>query len=134
MAFLQWGDGNARGLIQSINTKRGLLTNLKLECHLNPSNQQLANTRNAIKSELKELVAQENTYWHQRSKISWMKDGNWNSKFFHAVASQRKRSNEILKLQDSSGRWHSQQFDLQRWQVIISSQYLPVLLLVLSNM
>ena len=114
MAFLQWGGGNARGLIQSINTKRGLLTNLELEFHSNPSNQQLANTRNAIKSELKELVAQENTYWHQRSKISWMKDGNRNSKFFHAMASQRKRSNEILMLQDSSSKWHSQQFDLQR--------------------
>ena len=114
MAFLQWGGGNARGLIQSINTKRGLLTNLELEFHSNPSNQQLANTRNAIKSKLKELVAQENTYWHQRSKISWMKDGNRNSKFFHAMASQRKRSNEILMLQDSSSKWHSQQFDLQR--------------------
>nr|POF22758.1 hypothetical protein CFP56_09735 [Quercus suber] len=113
VALLLWGGGNARGLIQSINTKRGLLTNLELECHLDPSNQHLSNARNAIRSELNELVAQENTYWLQRLNISWMKDGDRNSKFFHAVASQR-RSNEIQKLQDSSGRWHSQQFDLKR--------------------
>ena len=119
VALLQWGGSNAKGLIQSINTKRGLLTSLELECHSNPSNQQLAYARNAIRSKLKELVAQENTYWHQYSKISWMKDGNRNSKFFHAVASQRKRSNETLMLQDSSGRWHSQQSDLQR----VSSDY-----------
>ena len=43
-----------------------------------------------------------------------MKDGDHNSKFFHAVASQRRRSNEILKLQDSSGRWLSQQSNLER--------------------
>ena len=43
-----------------------------------------------------------------------MKDGDCNSKFFHAVASQRRKSNEILKLKDSSGIWHSQQSDLER--------------------
>ena len=43
-----------------------------------------------------------------------MKDGDHNSKFFHAVASQRRRSNEILKLQDSFGRWLSQQSNLKR--------------------
>ena len=64
-------------------------------------------------------MAQENTYWLQRSKVSWMKDGDRNSKFFHAVASQRKRRNEIQKLQDSEGRWHSQQPDLER----VASEY-----------
>ena len=43
-----------------------------------------------------------------------MKDGDQNSKFFHAVASQRKRRNEIQKLQDSDGGWYSQQSDLER--------------------
>jgi len=33
---------------------------------MDPSNQQLSNARNATKFELNELVAQENTYWHQR--------------------------------------------------------------------
>ena len=105
--------------IDSISTKRKLLANMELECHSNPANQQLSLARNAIRLELNELVAQENTYWHQRSKISWMKDGDRNSKFFHAVASQRKRRNEIQKLQDSDGRWYSQQPDLER----VASEY-----------
>ena len=100
--------------IDSISTKRKLLANMELECHSNPANQQLS-----IRLELNELVAQENNYWHQRSKISWMKDGDRNSKFFHAVASQRKRRNEIQKLQDSDGRWYSQQSDLER----VASEY-----------
>ena len=101
-------------LIRSINTKRELLINLELQCHSDPANQQLSNATDAIRLELKELVDQENTYWHQHSKISWMKDGDQNSKFFHAMASQRKRSNEIQKLKDSDGRWYSQQSDLER--------------------
>ena len=43
-----------------------------------------------------------------------MKDGDRNSNFFHAVTSQRKRSNEIQKLHYSDGRWYSQQCDLER--------------------
>ena len=43
-----------------------------------------------------------------------MKDGDRNSKYFHAVASQRRKSNEILKLKDFSSIWHSQQSDLER--------------------
>lgn len=63
VALLQWGGGNARGLIQSINAKRTLLTSLELECQMDPSNQQLSIARNAIKFELNELVAKKNTYW-----------------------------------------------------------------------
>ena len=68
VALLQWGGSCAKGLIRSINTKRELLTNLELECHLDPANQQLSHARNAIRLELNELLAQENSYWHQRSR------------------------------------------------------------------
>ena len=81
VALLQWGGSNARGLIQSILEERNLLTSLELECQSKPSNQQLSYARNAIKDELNELIAQENTYWHQYSKISWVKDGDRNSTF-----------------------------------------------------
>lgn len=42
-----------------------------------------------------------------------MKGGDRSSKYFYAVASHR-RSNEILKLKDSFGIWHSNQSDLER--------------------
>ena len=80
------GCSNARGLIHSISEKGNLLTSLELECQANPFNQQLSYARNAVRDELNELIAQENMYWHQRSKISWMKDGDYNSKYYHAVA------------------------------------------------
>jgi hypothetical protein len=39
---------------------------------------------------LNSLIAQEESYWRQRSRISWMKEGDRNTKFFHEFASQRK--------------------------------------------
>ena len=42
MTLLQWGGGNARSLIKSIEVKRYLLANLETKCQAKPSNQQLS--------------------------------------------------------------------------------------------
>lgn len=91
VALLQWGNGNARGSIKSIEAKRNFLTSLELECQANPSDQQLFYVHNVTRAKLNEPLAQENSYWHQHSKISWIKDGDHNSKYFLDVVSQRRK-------------------------------------------
>lgn len=39
---------------------------------------------------LNTLIVAEETYWRQRAKVYWLKDGDINSKFFHSAASSRK--------------------------------------------
>ncbi len=46
---------------------------------------------------------QEELYWRQRSRISWLQDGDRNTRYFHAMASQRKRNNHIKSLKNSEG-------------------------------
>ncbi|KAL5575510.1 hypothetical protein UlMin_017209 [Ulmus minor] len=47
----------------------------------------------------------EERYWRQRSKDSWLKCGDRNSKFFHWKASARNSKNSIPGLVDINGNW-----------------------------
>ena len=54
--------------------------------------------------ELDALRLKQEIYWAQRSRISWLKHGNKNIKFFHSKASQRKRRNFIQGI-DHENNW-----------------------------
>ncbi|XP_074336036.1 uncharacterized protein LOC141673201 [Apium graveolens] len=47
------------------------------------------------KERLNELLLNEEVYWKQRAKTFWLKEGDLNTKFFHAQASKRKKLNNV---------------------------------------
>jgi len=49
------------------------------------------------------LLVQEDLYWRQRAKTHWYKDGDLNTKKFHAAATTRKKVNRISSLQTDDG-------------------------------
>jgi len=49
------------------------------------------------------LLAQEEEFWKQRAKVYWLKDSDTNSRFFHAMASAKKRRNTINSLKGGDG-------------------------------
>uniref|UniRef100_A0A803QEK6 Reverse transcriptase domain-containing protein n=1 Tax=Cannabis sativa TaxID=3483 RepID=A0A803QEK6_CANSA len=75
------------------------------------------NNFRTAKSKFKEILTQREVFWRQRSKQLWLQAGDNNSKFFHASASARRRSNSITKLQDSNGIWTSWEDGLDRIMV-----------------
>lgn len=54
---------------------------------------------------LDELLYREEMMWLQRSRIMWLKEGNWNTQYFHKHAIWRARKNNIRRLQKADGSW-----------------------------
>ena len=50
-----------------------------------------------------EALIQKEVFWRQRSKQLWLREGDHNSKFFHASARTRRRSNRIQSLRSEEG-------------------------------
>ncbi|CAM8926103.1 unnamed protein product [Rhodiola kirilowii] len=85
-----------------------------------------ADNEKRIAKEIDEWLAREELMWAQRSRISWLGEGDNNTRFFHLKANARKRFNTISSLIDSEGRSHTEPNDLQHvavsyFQAIFSS-------------
>lgn len=59
--------------------------------------------RQKAQSDLWEWMKRKEVYWAQQSRITWLKEGDKNTKFFHAIASIKRRKNMILSI-DVNGK------------------------------
>ncbi|XP_074352031.1 uncharacterized protein LOC141691191 [Apium graveolens] len=66
------------------------------------------------KDKLHELLLHEESYWKQRAKTFWLAEGDANSKFFHAYASARRKTNFISKLRVDGGDFVTKEEDMHR--------------------
>jgi hypothetical protein len=57
-----------------------------------------------IKGKIQNLLAMQNTYWRQRFTQRLVQFGDENTKFFHAMVSERYRKKVISQIVDNSGR------------------------------
>ncbi|XP_061993315.1 uncharacterized protein LOC133711169 [Rosa rugosa] len=58
-----------------------------------------------VTQQIQDLWVLEEIFWQQRSRISWLKLGDNNTKFFHQSATQRRQRNRILRLRNANGLW-----------------------------
>ena len=65
---------------KKIQEKRTALNNLT-RCNKDGV---LSNEINSLKREINTLLDDEELYWGQRAKAHWLKEGDKNTKFFHA--------------------------------------------------
>lgn len=86
---------------KKIQNKRNELNALVLR----EKNEDLSLEINRLKGEINDLLDDEEIYWGQRVKAHWVKEGDRNTKFFHAEASERRSQNTILGIWDEQGRW-----------------------------
>ena len=60
---------------------------------------------NVLRKEINDLLDSEKIMWQQRSRVQWLGLGDWNTKYFHSKASERRKKNTITGLMDENGNW-----------------------------
>lgn len=59
---------------------------------------------NFFRTKLASFLVQEESYWRQRAKSFWLKDGDANTKFFfHTAASTRRKQNALTSISSKDG-------------------------------
>jgi hypothetical protein len=89
------------------------------QCVKKPLSNTNIQEEHVMRYHLDKLEGQKNTYWKQRAHVEWLKNGDRNTRFFHACATQRRRSNRINRLKREDGTW-VEDSDLQSY---IAQQY-----------
>lgn len=87
----------------SVRRRKKKLTETLLKCQDGEENDQKRQPMQAAERELDHVLKLEETMWHQRSRVLWLKDGDRNSAYFHQKASNRKRRNTIDQISDGQG-------------------------------
>lgn len=73
----------------------GLLDNLKESRSLTDEE---THKENDLRAEMYGILKQEEIYWKQRARVTWLKEGDENTSYFHSVANGRKNQNFINRI------------------------------------
>jgi hypothetical protein len=75
------------------------------QCLKGPVTQANIQNEQVLRYKLEKLEEQKNICWKQRAHIHWLREGDRNTCFFHACASQRKKRNRTKRLKTEDGIW-----------------------------
>lgn len=107
LRFIKWRkqlNGNARNQIEIIQKEMETI-------------QQQGGTRSwevwkQLKAQLDEAYKSEEVFWSRKSRVNWLKEGDRNTKYFHAVTTERRKRNRIHSLQTEGGAWDSEENEI----------------------
>ncbi|XP_022774056.1 uncharacterized protein LOC111316331 [Durio zibethinus] len=58
------------------------------------------------KRDLNDLLHHEEVVWRQQAREMWLREGDRDTRYFHSVASRRRRNNASNRIQGESGQWY----------------------------
>lgn len=102
-----WSKANFGNVLKDIEILRSQLAEL----------QQAGADQSHIRSkmnQLDELLYREEMMWLQRSRITWLKEGERNTSYLHRRAVWRARRNHIQRLLKADGSWCTAPTDMER--------------------
>ncbi|GMI83210.1 hypothetical protein HRI_001990300 [Hibiscus trionum] len=73
----------------------------------------LINLEHDLKLDLAQVLKEEESLWHQKSRVTWLSQGDRNTRFFHGSTIQRRQRNTISALKVDAESWCYEHQDLK---------------------
>nr|XP_027120658.1 uncharacterized protein LOC113737662 [Coffea arabica] len=86
--------------------------NAELSYDTDPSKDKLVALQEA-RAHLRRSQGVEHMFWQQKSRVKWLKDGDRNSRYFHAVMAERHQRSVIHRIKSSAGDWLESADDIE---------------------
>ncbi|KAL0355535.1 UNVERIFIED_CONTAM: hypothetical protein Sradi_4000400 [Sesamum radiatum] len=98
--MIDWNRTSFGNVVHQVKTISQYIDKMQQGIITATTNQKIEQAR----KNLDELLIMEELIWKQRAKAPWLKEGDRNTTFFHAKASERKHKKVIKRLKDDTGR------------------------------
>ncbi|XP_049370570.1 uncharacterized protein LOC125835476 [Solanum verrucosum] len=95
LALVQWSRTTFGNIFQQVATLEDLIRAKKVQLEINASEENRTTLKKS-EADLKKYLHIEEEYWKQKAGMRWFKDGDRNTKFFHAFVNGRRRKMHIF--------------------------------------
>lgn len=103
-ALTVWSRATYGDIFQKIASLEEVVLAHEAEFERNPTFQNRERLQK-IQAELIRYLALEEIFWKQKAGMNWFKDGDKNTKFFHAQVNGRRKRLQLKRIQNNAGNW-----------------------------
>ncbi|XP_070015222.1 uncharacterized protein [Nicotiana sylvestris] len=103
-ALSLWSKATFGDIFQKIASMEEVVLVHEAEFEANPTGMNRERLQK-VQVELIKCLALEEKYWQQKAGMTWFKEGDRNSKFFHAQVRGRRKRHQLNRIQNSGGTW-----------------------------
>ncbi|XP_077231897.1 uncharacterized protein LOC143865141 [Tasmannia lanceolata] len=102
-AIKDW-NRNSFGRVDILSPQiRKTLDEIQTKVAVDPRNIRLRAEENIIQEKFNRIAKQEESLFHQKSRVNWLNLGDSNTEFFHSAMSMRRNQNQIQGIEDQNG-------------------------------
>ncbi|XP_070025375.1 uncharacterized protein [Nicotiana sylvestris] len=103
-ALLLWSKATFGNIFQKIASVEEVVMIHEAEFEANPTGMNRERLQK-VQAELINCLALEEKFWQQKAGMTWFKEGDRNTNFFHAQVIGRRKRLQLNRIQDSGGTW-----------------------------
>nr|XP_009781794.1 PREDICTED: uncharacterized protein LOC104230633 [Nicotiana sylvestris] len=103
-ALSTWSRATYGDIFQKIASLEEVVLVHERQFDVNPTQMNRQRLRQ-VQAEMIKYLALEEEFWRQKPGVLWFKDGDRNTKFFHAQVNGRMKRQKLSRIQNSLGNW-----------------------------